>query len=272
MELWPKNWSEFQHYKNRSPAWIKLHANILDDYDFCVMHVASRALAPMLWLLASKYENGKINESPTKLAFKLRMTLEEFIYAVKPLIDNKFFHADSEMLAECLQDACLEKRERRGEKEREEEESREGAKQKTDSPAARVSKKDDPIFEEAWAVYPKRPNNSKAAALKAWTARVKNGADPADMILGVKRYAKYCEVMRTEPNFIKQASTFFGPDQHYLSEFDAKPSTGKAGMPAAVSERFRTDYDRTEAVALEIKRLEESGIDLSKITDEDLIF
>ena len=27
-----KNWSKFQHYKNRNPPWIRLHVEILDDY------------------------------------------------------------------------------------------------------------------------------------------------------------------------------------------------------------------------------------------------
>jgi uncharacterized protein YdaU (DUF1376 family) len=136
----------------------------------------------------------------------------------------------------------------------------------------RVSKQDDPIFEEAWAAYPKRPNNSKTAALKAWTARVKNGVDPADMILGVKRYAKYCEAMRTEPNFIKQAATFFGPDQHYLNDFDAKPSTGKAGMSPETKEFFNTNYDRTEANERQRASAIARGLDYDNITEEDMKF
>lgn len=126
MKIYPKNWGEFQHYKDRSPTWIKLHASILDDYDYCMMHVASRALAPMLWLLASRYANGEITDTPVKVAFKLRMSLDDYLFALKPLIDNGFFVADSEMLAECYQDACLEKR--REEKSREEKEENTEAK------------------------------------------------------------------------------------------------------------------------------------------------
>lgn len=118
MKISPKNWGEFQHYKDRSPTWIKLHASILDDYDYCMMHIASRALAPMLWLLASRYDNGEITDIPIKVAFKLRMSVDDYVFALKPLIDNGFFIADSEMLAECYQDACLDKR--REEKEKEE--------------------------------------------------------------------------------------------------------------------------------------------------------
>ena len=34
MTLTPKDWGEFQHYKDRSPPWIKLHKKILDNADF----------------------------------------------------------------------------------------------------------------------------------------------------------------------------------------------------------------------------------------------
>lgn len=116
MILTPKNWSEFQHYSNRSPAWIKLHRGLLDNFDFHRLPTASRALAPMLWLLASEFEDGKITASLDELAFRLRMTRGELADALSPLVDSGFFDA-SEALAECKQSAFLEK-------EREEEEER----------------------------------------------------------------------------------------------------------------------------------------------------
>lgn len=112
MMLTPKNWSEFQHYKDRSPAWIKLHRKLLDDYDFHCLPVASRALAPLLWLLASEYENGIITATSQELAYRLRMNEGELLTAIKPLIDSGFFITDenaSGLLAECKHGACLEK-------------------------------------------------------------------------------------------------------------------------------------------------------------------
>lgn len=113
MRLTPKNWAEFQHYKDRAPAWIKLHRKLLDDYDYACLPVASKALAPMLWLLASEYEGGVIDASLRELAFRLRMTEGELSDALNPLIQSKFFDVEqdaSEPLAECKQNACLEKR------------------------------------------------------------------------------------------------------------------------------------------------------------------
>ena len=111
--LTPKNWKSFQHYTDRKPAWIKLHRAILDDFDFARLPVASRALAPLLWLLASEYEDGNITASAEEIAFRFRMSHDDLIIALSPLIESKFFDA-SEMLAECKQSACLE---REGERE-----------------------------------------------------------------------------------------------------------------------------------------------------------
>lgn len=74
---------------------------------------------------------------------------------------------------------------------------------------------DDESFEHAWSAYPKRPGASKADALKAWTARIREGSRAEDMIAGVHRYADYIRKDGTEPRYIKQPATFFGPGKHY---------------------------------------------------------
>src|SRR6266404_900426 len=107
MSLTPKNWKSFQHYTNRAPSWIKLHRGLLDDYTFHRLPLASRALAPLLWLLASEYENGTITASFDEIAFRFRISLDDLQSGIKPLIDAGFFLA-SEPLAECKPDACLE--------------------------------------------------------------------------------------------------------------------------------------------------------------------
>jgi len=121
MKLIPKNWDNFQHYKHRSPPWIKLHKNLLDDMAFQRLPIASKAIAPMLWLLASESHDGVIHKSPEEIAFRLRMTEKEVISSIKPLIDNGFFIEDSNVLAERLQDATTEKRQRQSRVETEKE-------------------------------------------------------------------------------------------------------------------------------------------------------
>lgn len=76
-----------------------------------------------------------------------------------------------------------------------------------------------PEFEEAWSHYPTRPGNSKAAAFKAWKARLTAGASPIEMIAGTIKYADYCKANRTEPQFVKQAATFYGPGEHFSADW-----------------------------------------------------
>jgi hypothetical protein len=214
----PKNWSDFQHYKDRSPVWIKLHRKILDNRDFHRLPVASRALAPMLWLLASEYDGGEIPLDYDLIAFRLRMTEVEAQEALTPLIDKEFFvvvHEASATLAECLP-----REEKSRDRERvETEKKKKSARATPDGYSAE--------FEEAWRVYPKRPGANKKASFKAWSARIASGVEPQLMLTGSARYAAYCAANNTDPQYIKQPATFFGPDHHYLSDWTPTNSTGK---------------------------------------------
>jgi len=121
IKIAPKNWKKFQHYTGRTPPWIKLHRSLLDDYNFHCLPVASKALAPGLWLLASEYENGLIDASEQEVAFRLRVSVPELRSAIKSLLDNGFFIDASGMLAGRYQDATLEtEKEREVEKEKKE--------------------------------------------------------------------------------------------------------------------------------------------------------
>ena len=104
MSITPKNWASFQHYKERKPAWIKLHRELLDNYEFACLPVASRALAPCLWLLASEYQGGEITASLEEIAFRLRMPKAELCEALHPLVEVGFFILSNDV-ADCKQDA-----------------------------------------------------------------------------------------------------------------------------------------------------------------------
>lgn len=70
-----KNWSTFQHFKDRRPPWIKLYRALLDDRQFHALSGDDAKTLFMLWLLAS--ENfGKLPDLET-VAFRLRKTEEE---------------------------------------------------------------------------------------------------------------------------------------------------------------------------------------------------
>ncbi|TQK10224.1 hypothetical protein [Herbaspirillum sp. SJZ107] len=99
---------------------------------------------------------------------------------------------------------------------------------------AKVKRNDYPAdFEAVWEVYPARPGDSKKAAHKAWASRIKAGATVAEMLVGAQAYAAYVKVMRTEPQFILQSATFFGPSERYAADWtppaqQPKPAGGGA--------------------------------------------
>lgn len=101
----PVNWASFQHYSKRNPPWIKLHRSLLDDPVFQCLPVASKALAPMLWLQASTELDGVIRYTTEQLAFRFRMPYQEFMDAFKPLVLTGLFVDASSSLADCKHDA-----------------------------------------------------------------------------------------------------------------------------------------------------------------------
>lgn len=95
--------------------------------------------------------------------------------------------------------------------------------------------------------YPKRAGgNSKSAAYKAWKARLKEGVNAETMLEGVKRYAGWVSATgNSGTQFVKQATTFFGPDRHFgeLWAVPAAPSPGRED-PMFKSSYGNVDYSQ----------------------------
>jgi hypothetical protein len=70
-----KNWSKFQHFKDRRPPWVKLYRDILDDMDWHQLDPLASKVLVTLWLLASEDENqqGTLPDIKT-IAWRLRLT------------------------------------------------------------------------------------------------------------------------------------------------------------------------------------------------------
>jgi hypothetical protein len=66
-----KNWTRFQHFKDRRPPWVKLYRDLLDDPDWHGLKGDDAKVLTMLWLIASD-DDGRL-PSDNKLAFRLRM-------------------------------------------------------------------------------------------------------------------------------------------------------------------------------------------------------
>ena len=65
-----KNWREHQHYKHRSPPWIKLHRAITEDYAFAALKDKTKAHLMLIWILASG-EEGRIPHDPVFIAKRI---------------------------------------------------------------------------------------------------------------------------------------------------------------------------------------------------------
>ncbi|MCY0910864.1 hypothetical protein [Massilia antarctica] len=94
-----------------------------------------------------------------------------------------------------------------------------------------------PEFEEVWAAYPVERQGTKRSAFKAWGANIKRGVEPAEILLGLRRYLAHAEAIGTETKYLKLAATFFGPDEHFAANY-VMPSAkqahlGKAGQATA---------------------------------------
>jgi hypothetical protein len=214
MILTPKNWKSFQHYKERTPSWIKLHKGLMTDFEFVRLPVASRALAPMLWLLASEYEDGSINASIEKIAFRVHMGVEDLRTALTPLIDSGFFDA-SEVLSAPLAE-CLPREEDIGKRTREETEKK--------SRAASPSSED---FENLKKVYPRRKGNyGWAKAEKKFNSLVKTGVDPKAILSAARRFA-IDSAGKVGTEFIPMAASWLNSEDFIsaaVTAFDEAPA------------------------------------------------
>lgn len=101
---------------------------------------------------------------------------------------------------------------------------------------------DDPQFEEAWALYPRKPGDNKNDARKAWDARRKEGHDPIVMIAGVKAYAAWVKYTKTQPQHVKRGQTFFGPSLHFLNDYQ------QIELPTDMETDLLNYYDREKLV------------------------
>jgi len=70
-----KNWSKFQHFRDRKPPWIKLYRDILDDREWHNLEPKAAKTLVMLWVIASE-DDGLLPDEET-LAFRLRLSIQQ---------------------------------------------------------------------------------------------------------------------------------------------------------------------------------------------------
>ena len=99
-----KNWETFQHYKERTPPWIKLHRDLLRDYTFSCLQDASKLHLMLIWLLASQLDN----KIPADAEFIRKQIGVSGEIDFNELISKGFLIDDSGLLAGRKQVAILE--------------------------------------------------------------------------------------------------------------------------------------------------------------------
>ena len=78
-----RNFTKFQHFKDRKPPWVKLYRELLDDLEWHELDAKSSKVLVMLWLIASESEGLLPDEK--KLAFRLRMSPRDVISSCNSL-------------------------------------------------------------------------------------------------------------------------------------------------------------------------------------------
>jgi len=144
-----KNWNSFQHYKDRSPPWLKLHRRLIDDPKFLALSGDAVKCLVLMWIVAADGDerDGSLPDIDT-LAFRLRISpgrLKRHVDELHHFLEQPA----SDMLAGCEQVA-------RPETERERETKSESE--------SETNARDG--FDDFWEVYPRKA--SKKAAQKAW--------------------------------------------------------------------------------------------------------
>ncbi len=203
-----RNWSSFQSYKDRNPPWLRLHKNLLDNYEFHQMSANARALLPMLWLLASDDsdpKSGMIRIGYEAITFRLRMSTKDFQSGLRECIKAEFIIEEKQQVTD-LSRNCHSETETETETE-------------TDISCN---------FDEFWKSYPTRQgSNPKKAAQDKFTAVVKKGIDAQEIIKGAKNYrAQMKAAGNSETQFVAQAVTWLNQERW---KDDYQPKEAKNG-------------------------------------------
>lgn len=146
MSIRIKNWKQFQHFKDRSPPWVKLYRDLLNDMDWHELSPVPAKALVSLWLIAS--ESDGMLPDIKKLAFRLRITeksMESIVYELSHWLE----HDDISTISGRYQG---------------------------DAPEERRVETETDGFALFWSTYPKK--TAKPAALKAFKAQKINGELP----------------------------------------------------------------------------------------------
>jgi hypothetical protein len=100
-------WEKHQHYKKRTPPWIKLHRKLLANPVFLRSSGDAVKVINVVWLVASE-NGGVVEKSPADLAFIYHLQEDALAESLIYWHNNDFLKCASNVLAWCKRSACLE--------------------------------------------------------------------------------------------------------------------------------------------------------------------
>lgn len=221
------DWPSFQSYKDRNPPWIRFHKKFLDDYKFQKMSADSRALLPMLWLLASEDEDpvsGMLRIGYEEISFRLRLDIIKVKNSIKECIQEGFiiFIEDEEKTlfshAETTSYKSVTPELRKSYSETETE-------TETDNKRVTGRKKNKNRFEEFWNEYPRQRRGNKNRTQKAYNRALEENRATEDQIIhGCRVYAKSAEVAA---GYAKGVEAWLNDDR-WTTDYTTKPKQNGA--------------------------------------------
>ncbi|MBU1363938.1 MAG: hypothetical protein KKE51_08975 [Gammaproteobacteria bacterium] len=211
-----KDFSKFQHFKDRSPPWVKLYRDILDDPDWHELDGESAKTLVMLWLLASEDETKQgLLPDDRKLCFRLRIDNKALDHAVSKL-SHWLERVDINAISDRYQ---LDAPERAGE---ETEESR----GETEHSSPLASESADDGFASFWEQYPKKV--AKPQAMKAWKKIKPAGQVIADLMAGLEQQKASGDWQKDGGQFIPHPATWLNGRRWE----DEAPAAGQTAAPS----------------------------------------
>jgi ribosomal protein L12E/L44/L45/RPP1/RPP2 len=230
-----KNFERFQHYKDRSPPWIKLYNELLDDYSFGQLPDASKLHLVAIWLLASR-SNNRIPHDPGWIAKRISATEKVDLELLRT---SGFIEVQDAGGAQAARkpDADPEREsetDAETEEEREEEDSSADADPPTShhdsAPRIAGQKKYTAEFEAFWQAYPTDALMSKSKAFEKW--RRLSPADRASAMVALPGFRAHCA---NDPTYRPVHA------ERFLSQrrFDGFVEAAKQGPPAPPDDVMR---------------------------------
>jgi hypothetical protein len=183
-----KNWSKFQHFKDRRPPWIKLHRDILEQRDITLISDCSFRVLVGLWLLASEDEDmqGGLPDIDD-ISFRLRIDKSKVTKALSELEPWLDINVTSD----------------RYQSDAPETETETETEVETYIPPTIVEVSG---FNEWYDSYPRKIG--KKAAEKAFNSAIKSGVTIEQLTQGVAAYNQEIKDAGTSTQYIKHPSTW----------------------------------------------------------------